>query len=70
VLDAQNAARARNAALIAVMLSIALIFTAIANAALCNELTMWLLCAEAVALAATALVIRADLRPPQRHTVK
>jgi hypothetical protein len=70
MLDVEKADNARRTATIALVLSIAVIFTAIVTVATCAEPAAWLLCAEAIALAATSFLIRADLRPAQRHTVK
>jgi len=70
VIDDRRAASARRTALFAIVLAIAVVLTAIVAVATCTETAAWLLCGEALALATTSFLIRADLRPQQRHSVK
>jgi hypothetical protein len=70
MLPTENIAGARRAATTAVILAVTVILTTFWLVATCRESIGWLLTGEAVALAAIALVIRADLRPDQRHRVK
>jgi hypothetical protein len=70
VIDDRKIESARRTAMVALILSIAVLLTAIIAAASCAEFAAWLLCLEALGIATTSLLIRADLRAEQRHTVK
>jgi hypothetical protein len=70
MVEEQKVASARRAALVAIALAVAMMFTSIAVVATGAQLPVWLLWAEGFALISTALLIRADLRIQQRHIVK
>ena len=52
------------------ILAVMVILTAFVTVMTCTELAAWLLCAEALGIATTSFLIRADLHPQQRHVVK
>jgi len=68
--EPERIAAARRAAFAAVMLAVAVVLTAMWVMAAGFEAAGWLLCGEGVALVTTAMLIRAELRPGQRHAVK
>lgn len=70
MIDDRRIESARRTAMATLILSVVVIPTAIYAAASDAELAVWLLCLEALGIATTSLLIRADLRPDQRHTVR